>query len=1165
MELCLFLRWLFLSFIALSLGNGEVFYVHPNDDPSQCPNDTPCWDINKYANNCFMNDSAYYFLPGVHNLIRSIDIEWGSNLTFQGKGMMMEGPHTTVMESSVVIQCTGYVTVTFGNCNNLLLSNLTIKNCVYGLKITVSGANLNYMSLQESQWTALRLIDVSNISITHSSFYGNGNSIRIRYNYGSPFNSSFEANKCNFTTEMRNGIGLTLRQNNIFVNVTIADVYLHNISDYGIDMFSDTSLYNIHVSNLRSNGCGTAFYLEQETNYAIHSPFISIVDSVISQSSSYAFLLLWYGSAVGVFHLNSTTLDNNSGAFGSALHITTDELLDTKLYVLLHNLTFNNNSVLPGIPIKQSLAVTLGLLNSRNVHISNCTFRNNNGSALGLVNAIVTFFGDNYFINNTGRRGGGINFIITSYIYLSPDAYLSFINNHADVRGGAINIDQPAVYFTHDTSVTLCFFQFLGERNEKYFYFDNNTAGLAGTALYGGAVDSCLLAEDLLFGQSSFLEVSSFVNQSNNSVISSDPLNVCFCNDDNTTNCKISTIDISAFPGQIINFMMAVVGQLDNLTTGTIDIANKDSVFSHTISTANCDLIRYKFEPQDVTQTRVTLSVTIQNSINFNKIPRDIINIDVSCCRNGFCLSINSSICSCDYIKQVNESVSSDILNCNASDNSVTKRPGSNLWLSGTSECTISYSTCPFDYCNDQNIFNLSRPDEQCALNRAGDLCGTCSDNFSLMLGSNRCGKCSNNAYLALIILFVVFGIALVILIVALNLTVTVGTINGLLFFANVIKIYQPLIPHFNEFHVLSQFISWINMDFGIETCFYNGMESCGKTGLQFVFTVYLWALVLLIIFLSKWSTKLTRLMGNNAVPVLCTLLLLSYTKLLRTVFSIFSFDKISKVNDTTTQTLKYVWSVNGTIEYASPGPHGCHLALFIIALLVLTILVLPYTMFLLLFPLWELCRSKCIMCTKCYIKLKPFFDAYAGPYTDSFRFWPGMLLVVRIILAAVVATKAQSEEDTGVAPLGLLVAVVVILLSALFFKAVYKNPKFNALNQFFLVCLLITTVAIYMSKNPDKSSGVNVTQIVVFTFAFVCFLGIIAYHAYSKEIVKKTFEKVKKVTKGLIAESESSIKVNDNMSTDEARMKMPTVTSTVFDTNIIYELREPLLDIQES
>uniref|UniRef100_A0A1X7STR8 Right handed beta helix domain-containing protein n=1 Tax=Amphimedon queenslandica TaxID=400682 RepID=A0A1X7STR8_AMPQE len=349
-------------------------------------------------------------------------------------------------------------------------------------------------------------------------------------------------------------------------------------------------------------------------------------NSLLSQSSWRAISFFWYGSALGKFVLNSTTLDNNSGSFGSALHIATDELLQRKLYVVLHNLTFNNNSVLPNIPIKQSLAVTVWLLNCRSIIIDNCTFSNNRDSALGLFNAIIAFRGDNYFINNTGRRGGAINFIITSYIYLFSDAYLSFINNSAEVTGGAINIDQPAVYYSREGSVALCFFQFLGTKNKTYFYFDDNTAGLAGTTLYGGAVDSCLLAEGLLFGRSLFLEASLFVNQPGYSVISSDPLNVCFCNDDNSPNCSIRTMNFSAFPGQIINFTVAVVGQLENLTTGTIDISNNNSVNSYDVSTANCTPISYKFELKDTNQTNITLSVTIQNSINFNNSAREIIN-----------------------------------------------------------------------------------------------------------------------------------------------------------------------------------------------------------------------------------------------------------------------------------------------------------------------------------------------------------------------------------------------------------------------------------------------------------------------------------------------------------------------------------------------------------
>ena len=57
------------------------------------------------------------------------------------------------------------------------------------------------------------------------------------------------------------------------------------------------------------------------------------------------------------------------------------------------------------------------------------------------------------------------------------------------------------------------------------------------------------------------------------------------------------------------------------------------------------------------------------------------------------------------------------------------------------------------------------------------------------MLGSNQCGQCTNY-YIALIIPFALAGIALVAFIIALNLTVSVGTINVLIFYANVVKIY---------------------------------------------------------------------------------------------------------------------------------------------------------------------------------------------------------------------------------------------------------------------------------------------------------------------------------------------------------------------------------------
>ena len=68
----------------------------------------------------------------------------------------------------------------------------------------------------------------------------------------------------------------------------------------------------------------------------------------------------------------------------------------------------------------------------------------------------------------------------------------------------------------------------------------------------------------------------------------------------------------------------------------------------------------------------------------------------------------------------------------------------------------------------------------------------------------------------------------MVALIFLLNCTVSAGTLNGLILYANIIK---PGIIVFvysnsqNAFETFFVFIDWLNLDFGIETCFYDGMD----------------------------------------------------------------------------------------------------------------------------------------------------------------------------------------------------------------------------------------------------------------------------------------------------------------------------------------------------
>ena len=68
-------------------------------------------------------------------------------------------------------------------------------------------------------------------------------------------------------------------------------------------------------------------------------------------------------------------------------------------------------------------------------------------------------------------------------------------------------------------------------------------------------------------------------------------------------------------------------------------------------------------------------------------------------------------------------------------------------------------------------------------------------------------------------------GIALIAAIFLLRLTVAVGSLNGLFFYANIIQAnHQAFFPR-ATINLFTIFIAWVNLDLVIETCLYDGMD----------------------------------------------------------------------------------------------------------------------------------------------------------------------------------------------------------------------------------------------------------------------------------------------------------------------------------------------------
>ena len=508
-----------------------------------------------------------------------------------------------------------------------------------------------------------------------------------------------------------------------------------------------------------------------------------------------------------------------------------------------------------------------------------------------------------------------------------------------------------------------------------------------------------------------------------------------------------------------------------------------------TISTTKCSLLNYMVYSYNTTEN---ISLQVQSpkyssGIYFHPKPRKI-KVSLKPCPPGFMLKHMHPYCDCVQLLANNN------INCSISNQTI-HRP-SPVWIGYHSDNhsnsipdtgIMFHHHCPFDFClpHDVNIkVNNSsiKEDDQCDFGRTGILCGGCKKGLSLVLGTSKCIHCTNY-WLLLLLVFILAGAALVLLLIACNLTVTEGTIGGLIFYANIVQVNSAIFfPHKNVHFLtdfLTVFISWLNLDLGVQVCFYDGMDAYSKAWLQFVFPVYIWLITILIIVLSRRYRAVTLAVGRNSVKVLATLFLLSYAKLLRAIMASFSFTFINFPNNST----EARWLHDGNTPYL----HGKHIPLFVIAL-VFGIISLPYTLSLLFIQILQ--KNSNMRIFTWVKKLKPIIDAYTGPYNDKYHFWTGMLLLLRYILFT--TFELNTLGTPGVNLLAIAVACMCILP---FIRGVYRTWQKDILEFSFVLNLGIFSLATaYVRSNGGTQVAVATVST---TIAFGTFIGILLLHAY--------------------------------------------------------------------
>ena len=671
-----------------------------------------------------------------------------------------------------------------------------------------------------------------------------------------------------------------------------------------------------------------------------------------------------------------------------------------------------------------------------------------------------------------------------------------------------------------------CFFQVLTafsittpEINVTTFKFEQNYAYQGqGSILFGGLLDRCAVSpfaevkfkcnltdaaclNQHISGVNYFFDISTAIGNAP-SIISSEPVRICFCMEGNfKPNCSYQPQNIRVKKGELFSVSLVAVDQVNQTLKAVVHSyletekgGIRDGHLTQNTGT-NCTNITFSVtSPYD----NETIIVYAEGPCKDSKASLRKIGVEFEPCSCPLGFQINrdreNMECDCQCASELHPC----LIQCNLTTNSLEKG-NRNCWIAyyvdeegrANSSGYLIHMHCPLDYCQPPSsnaLVNLNIPDgmdRQCAHNRRGKLCGQCRKDFSLSLGSSRCIPCPDNwpaQCAAILVSAIVSGIVLVGLILVLNLTVAVGTLNGIVFYANIVgangAIFLPSEPG-----ILTTVIALLNLDIGFDACLYKGMDAYWKTWLQFLFPAYVILLVVVIMIICEKSTKFAQLLGKkNPVATLATLILLSYTKLLQAIITALSVT-----------TLKYpdghqerVWLPDASIDYLQ----GKHIPLFVIAVLILLTGVV-YTVLLFSWQWLLRYQDTTIFRWVRWQKLRLFLEPYHAPYTFKHRYWTGLLLLVRVVLYITSAVNIDNDPRVNLLAIGLIISGIIILKGSISGVRVYKYWTVDILE---MACYFNIISVTFVSMFCVESKSVISTYISV-AVVFVLLLSVLLFH----------------------------------------------------------------------
>ena len=579
--------------------------------------------------------------------------------------------------------------------------------------------------------------------------------------------------------------------------------------------------------------------------------------------------------------------------------------LDPGLQVEVSNVKFVNNSIRLTELQERMYTFTGGTVH---VHFLNFTisgnslFADNLGAGLVGVQSSINVKGYTRFFMNRGTYGGAMHLVDYTLLIISRNTTIGFVNNTASIAGGAIYVnflmgDYSFAYedcFLHFGSVELFYcnlatcprLQDLG----VFLEFTGNVAPQGGF-IYGSTLENCAwafpLKLDVNYDNSTTLYQNLHQNYQSIVAFDSEPVGRrAFSTLSAQIETPITTQPLTVLPGQRFNISVSALDRFSQQVPDTM-ISNVQTQrggktgFVSRLGDSGSWFLDGRENNADIPITLVggqnrTVVVSLFSSLSGASTQ---FSVTLGPCPTGFTYASDEVGCVCGP-KLESRGVTCDL-------NRLQFTVPDDAWVGVVTDSEtgndlfVVSNICPFDYCTPGvKAIGVSGYDSQChdSFHRTGFLCGSCEDGYSIQFGSYRCSKCSNY-YLFLLLFFIFAGLLLVFAMGFLHISIAEGYLNGVFFYANTVNLFAVNLSPAT--HGTGPFVptALLSLNFGIESCFYNGMDALAHVGFHLSFIAYLFVLVGVIALAARY----VELPGTySPAKVFATLILLCYVSVLQ-------------------------------------------------------------------------------------------------------------------------------------------------------------------------------------------------------------------------------------------------------------------------------------------